>query len=73
MEKIQGHGIIVIANYIFGLPEDNFETMQDTLDLANDLNCEFANFYSAMAYPGSKLYLDALKENWELPNTYVGF
>ena len=47
--------------------------MQDTLDLANDLNCEFANFYSAMAYPGSKLYLDALKENWELPNTYVGF
>jgi anaerobic magnesium-protoporphyrin IX monomethyl ester cyclase len=73
VEKIQDHGINVIGNYIFGLPEDNFETMQDTLDLANDLNCEFANFYSAMAYPGSKLYLDAVEENWELPDTYVGF
>jgi len=73
VEKIQDHGINVIGNYIFGLPEDNHETMQDTLDLAADLNCEFANFYSAMAYPGSKLYLDALKENWELPNTYVGY
>ena len=30
--------------------------MQATLDLAMDLNCEFANFYSAMAYPGSPLY-----------------
>lgn len=38
-----------------------------------ELNCEFANFYSAMAYPGSKLYLDALKEGWELPDTYVGY
>ena len=26
--------------------------MQETLDLALELNCEFANFYSAMAYPG---------------------
>jgi anaerobic magnesium-protoporphyrin IX monomethyl ester cyclase len=73
VEKIQGHGINVIGNYIFGLPEDNHETMQDTLDLATDLNCEFANFYSTMAYPGSKLYLDALKENWDLPDTYVGY
>jgi len=47
--------------------------MQDTLDLAMDLNCEFANFYSTMAYPGSRLYLDALLHNWELPKTYVGY
>ena len=47
--------------------------MQDTLDMSIDLNCEFANFYSAMAYPGSKLYLDALKEDWQLPETYVGY
>ena len=73
VEKIQGHGINVIGNYIFGLPEDTIETMQDTLDMAMDLNCEFANFYSAMAYPGSKLFLDAQKEGWELPDTYVGY
>ena len=54
--KIKAAGINVIGNYIFGLPEDTLETMQETLDLALDLNCEFANFYSAMAYPGSPLY-----------------
>ena len=43
----------MIGNYIFGLPEDDLETMQETLDLALELNCEFANFYCAMAYPGS--------------------
>ena len=73
VKKIQDAGINVIGNYIFGLPEDNFETMQETLDLAKELNCEFSNFYSAMAYPGSSLYLQALKEGWELPDSYVGY
>jgi radical SAM superfamily enzyme YgiQ (UPF0313 family) len=73
VKKIQDAGINVIGNYIFGLPEDNIETMQDTLNLAKDLNCEFANFYSTMAYPGSQLYLDAIKNNWDLPESYVGF
>lgn len=56
VRKIQDHGIYVHGNYVFGLPEDDLETMQETLDLAIDLNCEIANFYSVMAYPGSKLY-----------------
>jgi radical SAM superfamily enzyme YgiQ (UPF0313 family) len=58
VRMIQDAGINVIGNYIFGLPDDTMETMQETFDLAEELNCEFANFYSAMAYPGSKLYED---------------
>ena len=73
VKKIQDAGINVIGNYIFGLPEDNLETMEETLQLAIDLNCEFANFYCTMAYPGSKLYLDALQYDWELPDNYVGY
>ena len=73
VKQIQDAGINVIGNYIFGLPEDNVETMQETLDLAKDLNCEFSNFYCSMAYPGSKLYLDAIKNNWGLPDCYVGY
>jgi radical SAM superfamily enzyme YgiQ (UPF0313 family) len=73
VRKIQEHGINVIGNYIFGLPEDNIETMQETLDLSLELKCEFANFYSTMAYPGSRLYLDALKNNWTLPETFAGY
>jgi len=73
VKKIRGHGINVIANYIFGLPEDNFDSMNETLDLAMEMNTEEANFYSAMAYPGSPLYGQALRENWKLPDTYAGY
>jgi len=43
VRDIQDAGINVIGNYIFGLPDDTFESMQDTLDLAIEANCEFAN------------------------------
>jgi anaerobic magnesium-protoporphyrin IX monomethyl ester cyclase len=61
--KVRDAGIYIIGNYIFGLPEDDLESMQQTLDKAIELNCEFANLYCAMAYPGSKLYETALAEN----------
>lgn len=73
VRQIQDAGIRVIGNYIFGLPEDTVDTMQQTLDLAIDLNCEFANFYCAMAYPGSKLYQIAVEQKWELPDSWHGF
>ncbi|MBI5150753.1 MAG: radical SAM protein [Candidatus Omnitrophica bacterium] len=73
VRKIRDYDINVIANYIFGLPEDNMETMQTTLDLAMEMNTEEANFYSAMAYPGSPLYGEAKKRGWKLPERYSGF
>ena len=73
VRKIRSHGINVIANYIFGLPEDDHASMQTTLDLAIEMNTEEANFYSAMAYPGSPLYGQAKKAGWKLPETYTGF
>ncbi len=71
--KIRDHGINVAANYIFGLPEDDHDSMQQTLDLSLEMCTEMANFYSAMAYPGSPLYGIARKEHWKLPATYAGF
>ena len=73
VRRIKDAGISIIGNYIFGLPEDTHETMQRTLDLALDLNCEFANFYSAMAYPGSPLYEEAVRRGWRLPDTWSGY
>jgi radical SAM superfamily enzyme YgiQ (UPF0313 family) len=73
LEKVRATDVNVIANYIFGLPEDDLESMQSTLDLALELNCEFANFYSAMAYPGSQLYNLATKEGWPLPEKWSGY
>ncbi|MDD2541283.1 MAG: radical SAM protein [Desulfuromonadaceae bacterium] len=73
VRSIQEHGIRVIGNFIFGLPDDTLETMEETLQLAMDLNCEFINFYCAMAYPGSKLYEMAVHEGWELPAEWHDF
>jgi anaerobic magnesium-protoporphyrin IX monomethyl ester cyclase len=73
VQRIRDHGINIGGNYIFGLPEDNQKTMQQTLDLAIDLNCEWANFYSTMAYPGSRLYKEAIKEGLPLPDSWSGY
>lgn len=66
-------GIHVMGNYIFGLPEDDLGTMRQTLDFAKELNTEFANFFSAMAYPGSQLYREAIARGWPLPATWDGY
>ena len=73
VQQIKDADINVLGNYMFGFPEDTIETMQETLDLALELNCEHANFYAAMALPGSTLYLEAKKNNWELPQTFDEF
>lgn len=73
VEKVRSAGINVIANFIFGLPEDDLESMEETLKLALDLNCEFANFYCTMAYPGSSLYQLALQQGWQLPGKWSGY
>ena len=73
VDQVRAAGINVIGNYIFGLPEDDADTMQATLDLALELNCEFANFYSAMAYPGSPLYDLAVRQGVPLPAAWTGY
>lgn len=73
VREIQRADINVIGNFIFGLPDDDLATMRETLDLALELNCEFANFYSAMAYPGSPLYEQAIEKGWSLPERWSGY
>ncbi|MEW5766355.1 MAG: radical SAM protein [bacterium] len=66
-------GINIMGNFIFGLPDDDYETMQETLNMAKDYNFEYVNFYTAMAYPGSQLYNYALEQRWPLPETWLGY
>lgn len=68
VRTVQNAGINVIGNYIFGLPDDTLETMHQTLQLALELNCEWGNFYCAMAYPGSQLHNITKQEGWALPD-----
>jgi len=73
IEMTRAAGIYVNAAFIFGLPDDDLDTMRQTLDLAKGLNCDWVNFYVAMAYPGSQLYEDAVQQNIKLPETWLGY
>ncbi|MBU0894649.1 MAG: B12-binding domain-containing radical SAM protein [Nanoarchaeota archaeon] len=72
-KKVRDAGINILANFLFGLPEDNFDTMQETLDLAIKMNCEFANFYCTTAWPGSELYREVLEKNTKLPKKWEDY
>ena len=72
VNRVRSHGINVSSNFIFGLPDDTLKSMEETLSLALDLNTEWANFYSAMAYPGSQLYGLAQQRGWPLPDDEGG-
>lgn len=67
------NGIRIGANFIFGLPEDDYVSMNETLQLMMDINAEWANIYCAMAYPGSELYHTAIRNNWPLPESWIGY
>jgi anaerobic magnesium-protoporphyrin IX monomethyl ester cyclase len=73
IEQVRSAGINVGGNYIFGLPTDTMESMKSTLDFALNNLTDMSNMYSAMAYPGSPLYLTAKKKGWRLPGTYAGY
>ena len=70
---VRDAGINVISNYIFGLEHDTLETMQQTLDLALELNTEMANMYPCQALPGSPLHTAARREGRRLPDSYAGY
>ena len=70
LDEIRSEGISIGANYIFGFPNDNYETMNDTLELAKKINAEFTNVYPCMALPGSPIRKEAVSSGWDLPSEY---
>jgi anaerobic magnesium-protoporphyrin IX monomethyl ester cyclase len=73
LRQMSDAGIAVGGNYIFGLPMDTEASMKETLQFAMENLTEMSNMYSAMAYPGSPLYLAAKKGGLELPDRYSGY
>lgn len=73
IEMTRSAGINIVGNFIFGLPEDTHETMQKTYDMAKKYLFEYANFYAAMAYPGTELHEQAKREGIKLPDSWKGY
>jgi radical SAM superfamily enzyme YgiQ (UPF0313 family) len=73
VKQVEDAGIDVISNVIFGLPGDTHKTMQETLDLAEELNTRMFNCYGAMALPGSPLYRQTKEAGWPLPKSFEAY
>jgi radical SAM superfamily enzyme YgiQ (UPF0313 family) len=73
VEMTYNMDIHIVANYILGLPEDDYNSMNETVKFMRNIKSEWINIYCAMAYPGSRLYDIAVKEGWALPDSWEGY
>mgnify|MGYP001446610259 CR=1 FL=1 len=73
VKSVHDADIEIMANYIFGLPGDDRDSIQKTLDLSLELCTVGWNAYAAMALPGSQLYKNAIIKGHKLPEDYAGY
>jgi radical SAM superfamily enzyme YgiQ (UPF0313 family) len=66
-------GLETMGFFIFGLPADTEETMEDTIRLALELDPELANFMIAAPFPGTEMYDLILQEGHLFSHAWPDF
>ncbi len=61
-------GMEARGTFIFGLPNETKQSMQDTIQLAIDIRADYAQFQLLTPYPGTEMW-DTLKNYGEVSNT----
>jgi radical SAM superfamily enzyme YgiQ (UPF0313 family) len=56
LEECRRLGIVTAAFYVFGFPEDTFESIRATIDYSVDLGSTVAQFKILTPYPGTPLF-----------------
>ena len=64
-------GIVIYGFFIFGLPGEDEETMQKTIDFAVEVNPHIANFSGCLPLPGTEMY-DIVEREGKFINPVVG-
>lgn len=62
-------GIRIYNYFVIGLPWENEDTVEDTVDFAIELDSDFISFYTAVPLPGTKFYKYAKENNLVDGNT----
>src|SRR5205807_10569156 len=57
-------GLIINADFILGLPGETTESIRNTINFANTLDCETIQVSVAHAYPGTEFYDFAARNNF---------
>jgi len=64
-------GIVVHGTFILGLPGETKETIEKTIAFAQEINPHTIQVSLAAPYPGTKLYDQAVENNWIAPNKVI--
>ena len=57
-------GMEIAGHFVLGLPGENEETMSKTASFSRELDLDYAQFYCAAPWPGSRLFDIAKSERW---------
>jgi anaerobic magnesium-protoporphyrin IX monomethyl ester cyclase len=71
MECARDLGILVHGCFMVGFPGETQATMQETLDLAIELDPDTAQFYPMMVYPGTEAYRRAKEDGHLVTEEYT--
>ncbi len=63
-------GLLIHGCFMYGNEGETKETMRKTLELAKQLNCDTAQFYPIMVYPGTRAYVDYRKRGYITAKSY---
>lgn len=62
-QVIRKAGLHSFAYYVIGLPWDTKDTVEDTIRLAIELDADYANFFTATAFPGTRYFEYGIQNN----------
>jgi len=57
-------GFQMAGHFVLGLPGETEETLKKTAELSRKLDLDYAQFYCASPWPGSRFYDEAKREGW---------
>lgn len=64
-------GLLVHGCFMAGNPGETMETLEKTLKLAKELNCDTMQFYPLLVYPGTEAYKWAEENNYFTTTDYA--
>jgi len=64
-------GIMVHGTFILGLPGETQDTIAKTIEFAKEINPHTIQVSLAAPYPGTRLYEQAVENNWIAPNKTI--
>lgn len=72
LKKFREHNVHILGSFIFGLPTDDVDTFQATVDLAQEADAAFAQFVIMQPFPGTVDFLRWEKEQAKNPTIIDG-